>query len=97
MARALSGQGFDFRGKSVFTRFDGCEFVKCTLLIDQDTEHLAFTECVLADCNIDNLEQDEKRGLIARDNFFERPLEERRTEFANKLAQALAARNAKQK
>ena len=93
----FQGKVFDFRGKSVFTRFDGCEFVKCTLLIDQDTEHLAFTECVFADCNIDKLEQDEKRGLIARDNFFERPLEERRAEFANKLAQALAARNAKQK
>jgi hypothetical protein len=30
-----------------------------------------------------------------RDNFFERPLAERRAEFENKLAQALAARNAK--
>jgi hypothetical protein len=28
---------FDFRGKSLFTRFDDCEFVKCTLLIDRDT------------------------------------------------------------
>src|ERR1700680_3082610 len=25
---------FDFRGKSIFTRYDRCEFVKCTLLID---------------------------------------------------------------
>ena len=33
---------FDFRGKSIFTRFDGCMFVKCTLLIDQDTEQLTF-------------------------------------------------------
>ena len=86
---------FDFRGKSIFTRFDACEFVKCTLLIDQDTEHLAFTECVFADCNIDKLVQDEKRGLYLRDNFFERPLEERRAEFEKKLAQALAAWKAK--
>jgi hypothetical protein len=32
---------FDFRGKSLFTRFDCCEFVKCTLLIDHGTEQLA--------------------------------------------------------
>ena len=34
---------FDFRGKSIFARFDGCEFVKCTLVIDRGTEQLAFT------------------------------------------------------
>jgi len=27
-----------FRGKISFTRFDRCEFVKCTLLIDHGTE-----------------------------------------------------------
>jgi len=53
---------FDFQGKSIFTRFDGCEFVKCTLLIDHGTEQLAFTACVFKDCNIDKLEQDEERG-----------------------------------
>jgi hypothetical protein len=31
---------FDFRGKSIFTRYDRCEFVKCTLLIDHSTEQL---------------------------------------------------------
>ena len=88
---------FDFRGKSLFTRFDGCEFVKCTLLIDHGTEQLAFTECVFKDCNIDQLEQDEARGLYVKDNFFDRPLEERRADFQKRLAQALAARNAKEK
>ena len=44
---------FDFRGKSLFRRFDCCEFVKCTLLIDHGTEQLAFTECVFKDCNIE--------------------------------------------
>jgi hypothetical protein len=83
--------------KTIFTRFDGCEFVKCTLLIDHDTEQLAFTECVLSDCNIDKLEPDEERGLYARDNFFDRPLEERRIELENWLAAALAARKAKGK
>jgi hypothetical protein len=93
----FQAQYFDFRGKSIFTRFDGCEFVKCTLLIDDGTEQLAFTECVFKDCNIDKLEQDEERGLYARDNFFDRPLEERRAEFEKRLAEALAARKAKGK
>jgi len=79
------------------TRFDGCTFVKCTLLVDQDTEQLTFTECVFKDCNIDKLEQNEERGLYVRDNFFDRPLDERRVDFENKLAQALAARRAKTK
>jgi hypothetical protein len=58
---------FDFRGKITFTRFDRCEFVKCTLLIDRGTEQLAFTECVFKDCNVDKLEPDTARGLsIAR-------------------------------
>jgi hypothetical protein len=86
---------FDFRGKSIFTRFDGCEFIKCTLLLDGGTEQLAFTDCVFKDCNVDRLEQVEERGLYARDNFFDRPLEQRRAEFESKLAQALAARKAK--
>ena len=86
---------FDFRGKSIFTRYDRCEFVKCTLLVDHNTEQLAFTACVFKDCNIDRLEPDEARGLYVRDNFFDRPLDERRAEFENRLAQALAARKAK--
>jgi hypothetical protein len=93
----FQGRRFDFRGKSIFTRFDGCDFVKCTLLIDHETEQLAFTQCVFQECNIDKVEEDEKRGLYARDNFFDRPLEEKRAEFENKLAQALAARKAKGK
>jgi len=52
---------------------------------------------VFKDCNIDKLEQDEKRGLYLRDNFFDRPLEERRVELEHRLAQALAARKAKGK
>jgi hypothetical protein len=37
-------QRFDFRGKSLFTRYDGFEFVKYILLIDGSTEELAFAE-----------------------------------------------------
>ena len=90
-------ENFDFRGKIIFTRFDRCEFVKCTLLIDHGTEQLAFTGCVFKDCNIDRLEPDEARGLYVSDNIFVRPLEERRAEFDAKLAQVLADRKAKGK
>ena len=93
----FQGVYFDFRGKSIFTRYDRCEFVKCTLLIDRSTEQLAFTACVFKDCNIDKLQPDEQRGLYAIDNFFDRPLSERRVEFEIRLAQALAGRKAKEK
>jgi hypothetical protein len=93
----FQGEQFDFRGKSIFTRYDRCEFVKCTLLIDHATEQLAFTGCVFKDCNIDKLEPDEARGLYVMDNFFDRPLDERWADFEIRLAQALAARKAKEK
>jgi hypothetical protein len=86
----FQGLEFDFRGKSIFARYDCCEFVKCVLLIDRSTEQLAFTACVFKDCNIDNLQPDEARGLYATDNFFDRPLDEQRAAFEVKLAQALA-------
>ena len=70
----FQGEYFDFRGKSIFARYDRCEFVKCTLLIDHSTEQLAFTACVFKDCNIDEVHPDEARGLYVTDNFFDRPL-----------------------
>jgi hypothetical protein len=93
--KRFQGVDFDFQGKIVFTRYDHCEFVKCTLLIDRDTEQLAFTNCVFKDCNLDRLQPDEDRGIYAKDNFFDRPLEKQRAEFDSRLAQALAARKAK--
>ena len=93
----FQGLHFDFQGKIMFTRFDCCEFVKCTLLIDHETEQLAFTGCVFKDCNLDWLEQDEARGLYVKDNIFERPVKEKQAEFDNKLSEALAARKAKEK
>jgi hypothetical protein len=89
----FQGISLDFRGQSVFVRYDRCEFVKCTLLIDQGTEQLTFTGCVFKDCNIDHLQADEERGVYARNNFFDRPLDERKAEFEIQLAKALAARN----
>jgi hypothetical protein len=93
----FQGVHFDFRGKSIFARYDRCEFVKCTLLIDQSTEQLAFTACIFKDCNIDKLEPEETRGFYVIGNFFDRPLEQRRADFEIRLAQALAARKAKEK
>jgi hypothetical protein len=92
----FQGVHFDFRGKSIFTRYDRCEFVKCTLLIDQSTEQLAFTTCVFKDCNIDKMEPDGARGFYVIDNFFDRPLDQRRADFEVRLAQALATRKAKE-
>jgi len=40
----FQGERFDFSGRIVFARFDRCEFVKCTLLIDDGTEQLAFPD-----------------------------------------------------
>jgi hypothetical protein len=39
----------------------------------------------------------EERGLYVMDNFFDRPLNERRAEFEIRLAQALAVRKEKGK
>ena len=69
--------------------------MKCTLLIDRATEQLAFTACVFKDCNIEKLQSDEERELYVTDNFFDRPLNERRAEFEVRLAHALAGRRAK--
>jgi hypothetical protein len=93
--RRFQGIHFDFRGKSIFTRFDHCEFVKCTLFIDRGTEQLSFTECAFKDCNVDRIEEDEQRGLYVRGNDFHRPIKERWAEFENRLSLALIARKAK--
>lgn len=90
----FQGISFDFREKSVFARYDRCEFVKCTLLIGEGTEQITFTGCVFKDCNIDHLRSDEERCVYAKDNFFDRPLDERKAEFEIRLAQSLAARKA---
>jgi hypothetical protein len=63
----------------------------------QGEQQLAFTSCVFKDCNIDKLEPDEERGLYVKDNFFDRPLEERRAEFERRLVEVLGARKAKKK
>jgi len=55
---------------------------------------LAFTNCTFEDCNIDYLSSDESRLLVARDNVFKAPIEERRSAFEKRLAAALSARAA---
>jgi hypothetical protein len=89
-AQEFFGATLDFRSQIVFWRFDACVFVDCKILIDTDTEQLAFTGCTFKDCNIDRLVPDEARALIVRDNTFERPIAERTADFERRLAEALA-------
>jgi hypothetical protein len=63
---------FDFRGRMSFCRYDECIFVKCTLLMDADTEQIAFTKCTFMDCNIDSIDADEARSVVSKENTFER-------------------------
>jgi hypothetical protein len=86
------GSTLNFLGRPVFLRYDCCEFVKCIILIDERTEKLAITNCIFEDCNIDTLSSDDRRFLIFRDNVFKLPIEERRTSFEKRLAEALAVR-----
>jgi len=84
---------FDFRTRLNFCRYNECTFVRCTLLIDHGTEQLAFTGCTFKDCNIDHIDADEARGIVSRDNTFDRPLEGRRKEFDDHLAAVLRKRD----
>jgi hypothetical protein len=83
-------QTFDFRGQINFCRYDECTFVKCTLLMDAETEQIAFTGCTFKDCNIDAIEADEARGIASNDNTFERTLDEQRKDFEERLTAVLA-------
>ncbi|MHC2338138.1 MULTISPECIES: hypothetical protein [unclassified Bradyrhizobium] len=83
---------FDFRGQVHFARFDGCTFVKCTIVLDSSAEQLAFTGCTFKDCNIDHIDADEGRGIVVRDNFFDRPIAERKADFERRFAEALNRR-----
>jgi hypothetical protein len=83
---------FDFRSRLNFSRYDECIFVKCTLLMDADTEQIAFTGCTFKDCNIDRIDADDARGIVSKDNTFERPLDEQRKDFEERLAAVLSQR-----
>lgn len=88
--KVFRAETFDFRGRLNFCRFDECTFVKCTLLMDADTEQLAFTNCRFQDCNIDAIKADEARGIASKDNTFEPPLDEQRQDFEERLSAALS-------
>jgi hypothetical protein len=89
----FQGSRLDFRAQPWFLRYDCCEFVKATILIDDATRSLAFTNCVFEDCNIDRLVSDESRSFLASDNIFKKPIELRRSAFEKRLTDALAARS----
>lgn len=73
-------------------RFDECTFARCTILVDDGTEQLAFTKCTFKDRNIDHVDSDDERGIVSSGNTFDRPLEEKRREFDERLATLLKAR-----
>lgn len=83
---------FDFRARLNFRRYDECTFIKCTLLLDQSAEQIAFTGCSFKDCNIDHIDEDEVRGIISKRNTFDRPLDEKRKDFDERLAAVLRKR-----
>ncbi|EKS27813.1 Uncharacterised protein [Afipia felis] len=92
-AKTFHAETLDFRGRVNFCRFDECTFIRCTLLIDPETEQVSFTGCTFKDCNIDQIGSDEERGILSKDNIFDRPLAEQRKEFDERLAAALRSRH----
>lgn len=92
-AERFQARTLDFRGKLAFARYDECEFVKCTILIDDETENLAFTHCSFEDCNISALAPDEDRALLVSDNIFKLPIAARKADLDKRLTEALSANN----
>ena len=88
--KRFQGQILDFRSQLAFLRYDECEFVKCTILIDEETECLAFTHCSFEDCNISELNSHDDQGLVADGNVFKLPIEIRKIELHARLIEALA-------
>jgi hypothetical protein len=84
-AERFQARKFDFRGQLAFARYDECEFVKCNILLDEQTENLAFTHCTFEDCNISELRPDEERAFLADGNIFKLPIEVRMADL-DKLA-----------
>jgi hypothetical protein len=53
--------------------------------MDASTEQIAFTGCTFKDCNIGSIDSDEARGIVSKDNTFERPLDDQRKDFEERL------------
>ena len=90
-AERFQARTLDFRGQFAFARYDECEFVKCTILIDDETENLAFTHCSFEDCNISELNPDTDRAIVTDDNIFKLPIEDRKADFDRRLTEALSS------
>jgi hypothetical protein len=50
-----------------------------------ETEQIAFTGCTFKECNIDSIDANEARGIVSKDNTFERPLDDQRKDFEERL------------
>lgn len=87
----FQGRTFDFRDQLLFVRYDECEFVKCTILMDRTTESLAFTNCSFEECNLTELESIADQGVMASGNNFKLPIEVRKADLHKRLVDAIAA------
>lgn len=92
-AERFQARTLDFRGRLSFTRYDECEFVKCAILIDDQTENLAFTRCTFEDCNVSALVTDGGRAFLSEGNTFKLPIEMRKGDLNKRLSLALAGRS----
>lgn len=90
-AERFQARTLDFCGQLAFARYDECEFVKCTILLDSETENLAFTHCSFEDCNISELQSDDTRAILASHNIFKLPIEARNADLEKRLTAALSA------
>lgn len=87
----FQGRTFDFRDQLLFVRYDECEFIKCTILMDHATESLAFTNCSFEECNLTELDSIADQGLVASGNNFKLPIEVRKADLHKRLVEAIAA------
>jgi hypothetical protein len=91
-AERFQARTLDFRGRLAFARYDECAFVKCKVLIDDQTENLAITNCTFEDCNIDELQAAPDRAVVVDGNVFKAPIEIRNADLDRRLAEALSAK-----
>lgn len=49
--------------------------------MDAETEQIAFTGGTFKDCNSESIDANEARGIISKDNKYERPLDDHRKDF----------------
>ncbi|RYF38530.1 MAG: hypothetical protein EOO38_24625 [Cytophagaceae bacterium] len=95
--KRFQGRTFDFRDQLLFARYDECEFVRCTILMDHTTGSLAFTNCSFEECNLTELKSIADQSLFASGNNFKLPIEVRKANLHNRLIEAITANSKSQR